>query len=72
MKIITNVGRGDALIRSIVALALIGLPLSGALHGVTAAVALLLAVVFIVTAGLTFCPLYSLLGINTCRTRQTR
>ena len=69
---IANVGTMDRALRLAVGAALIALALfSGA--GLFDAVAwkygaVAIGVVMIATAALRFCPLYSLLGIRTCRT----
>ena len=66
-----NMGKTDRLIRLIAGLILIGAPLvSGlALFGVTwinyAAIAL--GIVMLATSAMRFCPLYTLLGIRTCK-----
>jgi hypothetical protein len=55
-----NVGMIDRALRAIVGLALIGWALSGG------PVWAWIGVVPLLTAGIGFCPAYTLLGINTC------
>ncbi len=61
-----NMGTIDRLIRIVVAAVLILLIYLKVITGVWMYVAGLVAVVFIVTSMLGFCPLYKLLGISTC------
>jgi len=62
-----NMGSYDKLIRLIVAIVLIVLYYKGILSGTLGIVALLVALVLTITSLLSFCPLYTLLGINTCK-----
>lgn len=65
-----NIGTADRAIRLVVGLVLVLLSL---LTGFAAATpwlwwaALVVGVVMLATAGMRFCPLYTLLGIRTCR-----
>jgi hypothetical protein len=61
----TNEGSLDRVVRVIAGLALIGLTLAG-----TIGVWGWIGVVPLVTGALGMCPLYSLLGINTCPAKQ--
>ncbi len=61
-----NVGKTDATIRIIVALIIGFLYYNGTLSGTLGIVAIVLAVVFLLTSFVSFCPLYALFGINTC------
>ncbi|ADQ79523.1 hypothetical protein Palpr_1377 [Paludibacter propionicigenes WB4] len=62
-----NMSSYDKLIRLIVAIVLIVLYYRGILSGTLGIVALLVALVLTITSLLSFCPLYTLLGINTCK-----
>lgn len=64
-----NVGKIDKLVRVLVALLLVGLYFSGILSGVLGYILLAVAGVMILTGLVNFCPLYSLLGVNTCKRR---
>lgn len=62
----TNVGTTDKLIRIILALLLGTLFLTDTASGALGMVFLIFAIVLIATSLIGFCPLYTLLGINTC------
>lgn len=64
-----NMGKADRLIRTIVAVVLIGLLIGGQVTGSLAILAGVVAAVFVVTSMIGFCPLYRLLGLST-RGRQ--
>lgn len=61
-----NMGMPDRTIRTVVALVLAALVVTGRIPGTWAIVAAGVAAVFIVTSLVSFCPLYRLLGMNTC------
>lgn len=61
-----NMGNADRLIRVILALVMIALYATETVTGTTGIVLLVLAAVFILTSLLKFCPLYPLVGLNTC------
>jgi hypothetical protein len=60
-----NMGTIDKAVRIIAALAIAGLYFAGILSGTVAIVLLVLAVVFIITSFMSFCPLYYPFGIST-------
>lgn len=61
-----NMGTTDKLIRVIIA-ALIGiLVITGVLEGTLAIVGIIIAGIFLLTSVISFCPIYTLLGINSC------
>ena len=63
-------GTADKTIRLVIA-AIIGyLYYQGTLTGTLGTVLLVLAVIFAVTSFISFCPLYSPLGITTCKTKS--
>jgi uncharacterized membrane protein len=64
-----NMGNADRLIRTIIAVMIGVLYYYSAITGVLAIVLLVVAAIFIVTSFFAYCPLYSLFGIKTCRTR---
>jgi len=66
----TNMGKRDKFIRTGVALVLAVLVASEMITGTLAFVALGVAIVFLLTSFISFCPLYTLLGMNT-RQKQT-
>lgn len=63
---ICNVGGFEKPLRIVGGLLLIGVGAFGGLSGVGMGVALTLGVVFLATGVIGYCPLTSLLGINTC------
>lgn len=62
-----NVGKGDRFLRIILGIIGIILALSGSFDGVLKWVLLVFGLVFIVTSSIQFCPLYTILGVNTCK-----
>ena len=62
-----NMGNNDRIIRTIIALAVFVLYLTGTVNGVLGLVLVLFAVVFLLTSLVSFCPLYVPLGISTCK-----
>ena len=61
----TNMGPVDRVIRLVIAAAIAVLYCTKTINGVLAVVLCILAVIFIATALIGFCPLYALLGIST-------
>ena len=61
-----NMGKADRLIRTIVAVVLIGLLLGAQVTGSLAIVAGVVAAIFLLTSLIGFCPLYRVLGLSTC------
>ncbi|MEY3991643.1 MAG: hypothetical protein RIS04_406 [Pseudomonadota bacterium] len=61
----SNVGGMDRIVRIVVGLVLIGLTLAGQIGAWG-----WIGIVPLATGALGWCPPYSLLGINTCKTRQ--
>lgn len=61
-----NMGSTDRLIRLIVAAVIAVLYFTGTVTGTLGMVLLVLAVVFALTSAVSFCPLYKLVGMNTC------
>ncbi|MCX7775171.1 MAG: DUF2892 domain-containing protein [Rectinemataceae bacterium] len=60
-----NMGKTDRTIRITAAVVVILLILTGALSGAAAWILGILAVVFLLTSAVSFCPLYTVLGIST-------
>lgn len=60
-----NIGFTDSFIRLILAIALVLLNIDGAFHGAWVAISLLLAIIFLVTALISWCPIWSAFGIRT-------
>jgi hypothetical protein len=61
-----NMGSADRIIRVLIAALIATLYFMNILTGTAGTVFLGLAVVFLVTSLVSFCPLYSIFGLNTC------
>lgn len=61
-----NMGNADRIIRTIVAIVIGVLYFNGTITGTWGLVLMILAVVFALTSLVSFCPLYTLVGVNTC------
>jgi hypothetical protein len=61
-----NMGSIDRIIRLIIAVILAAFYFTDTITGTTAIVFLAIAAVFTLTSLFSFCPLYTLLGFNTC------
>jgi hypothetical protein len=62
-----NVGKIDMIIRIILAAVLAYLDLSGMVTGTMSWVVGIAAVLMLITAFVKFCPLYKVLGVDTCK-----
>lgn len=61
-----NMGSADRGLRLFAAALLVVLYFSGTLAGTLGIVGLVVAAVFALTSLVSFCPLYTLVGVNTC------
>jgi len=59
-----NMGNADRFIRGLIAVCLIALNIKGIVTGGPAVAAIIIAVAFILTSLVGFCPVYSLLGFT--------
>lgn len=62
-----NMGSTDKVIRLLIAVALVALYFTGTVTGTLGIIGLVVAAVFTLTSMVSFCPLYSLFGIKTCK-----
>jgi hypothetical protein len=62
-----NMGSADKLIRVLIAVAIAVLYYLGKIEGTLALVLLAFALIFLLTSLVSFCPLYAIFGINTCK-----
>ena len=62
-----NMGSADKSIRIIIALAIAALYYFNVIEGTIAYVLMALALVFLLTSFISFCPLYLPFGLNTCK-----
>jgi len=66
-----NMGVTDRITRLVIAAIIAVLYFTNIITGTLAIVLLIIAGVFVVTTLIGFCPLYTLFGINTCKTKTT-
>ena len=62
-------GTADKSVRVLLAIAVAVLYYFDVIGGTLAIVLMAFAIVFLLTSLVSFCPLYTLLGINTCKTK---
>ncbi|HEY9178414.1 MAG TPA: DUF2892 domain-containing protein [Flavipsychrobacter sp.] len=65
-----NMGTTDKAIRILVAVVIAGLYFGNIITGTLAIVLMVLAVVFLLTSLVGFCPLYAIFGMNTCGVKK--
>lgn len=65
-----NMGTVDRIIRLALAAIMAALYFTGTVTGTIGIVLLVFAVVFTLTSLVSFCPLYTLVGLNTCPTEK--
>lgn len=63
-----NMGTTDRIVRTIIAAVIAVLYFGKVISGTLGIVLLILALVFLATSLVSFCPLYAPLGIKTCKT----
>lgn len=64
-----NMGTADRAIRLLAAAIFAALYFTGTVTGAFGIVLIVFAAVFVLTSLVSFCPLYTLLGINTCKVK---
>ncbi|WGD33858.1 DUF2892 domain-containing protein [Olleya sp. YS] len=64
-----NMGALDKSLRVLAAAVIALLYFLDVITGTTAYILMAVAIIFLVTSFINFCPLYSIIGINTCRTK---
>jgi len=67
-----NMGSVDKAVRIVAALAVFVLVLAGLITGPAAIILGILAVVFVATSLISFCPLYTLFNIKTCKVQEKK
>ncbi len=65
-----NMGITDRTIRILVAVAIVILWLAGIIAGTLAVILLIVAVIFVLTSSLSFCPIYRVFGISSKTTKE--
>ena len=66
----SNMGSADKAIRIVLAIVFAGLYITKLVEGSVGIALLVLGGVFLLTSVLSFCPLYTLLGMNTCEKKK--
>jgi hypothetical protein len=61
-----NIGKTDRLIRVILAIIISGLVVGDIVTGTLAIVLLIISAILLLTSVINFCPLYTLIGFNSC------
>lgn len=67
-----NMGSLDKVIRIILALVIGVLYFTNIISGTLAIILLVLSAVFVITSLINFCPLYSIIGLNTCPIKEKK
>ncbi len=65
-----NMGSIDRVVRVLIAVVVSILYFTGTITGTLGLVLIILSIVFLLTSLLSFCPLYTILGINTCKVKD--
>ena len=65
-----NMGTADRIIRVLLAAVFAYLYFSGTVSGTLGLILVILGAVFVLTSLVSFCPLYTLVGINTCPAKK--
>ncbi len=66
-----NMGGGDRTLRLLVAAIVVALYYFEVIQGTFAIILLAFAAIFVITSFISFCPLYTLFGINTCSVKKS-
>ncbi|MFT3678303.1 MAG: DUF2892 domain-containing protein [Chitinophagaceae bacterium] len=66
-----NMGNADRIVRILIAAVLAGLYFGGVLTGTLGLILVIVAGVFLLTSLVGVCPLYSLVGVNSCPRKTT-
>ena len=65
-----NMGSTDKILRIFLALVVAILYFTKSIDGTLALVLIIFAVIFLLTSLVSYCPLYTVFGINTCKTKK--
>lgn len=66
-----NMGSTDRVVRIILAAIFAVLYFTGTVPGTLGLVLVIVGAVFLLTSLVSFCPLYAIVGLNTCSTKKT-
>lgn len=64
-----NMGRADSTIRLLISIIIAVLYFTDIITGTLGIILLVVAVVFAATSFISFCPLYTIFGMNTCKNK---
>ncbi len=67
-----NLGGTDKIMRLVIAVVIVILYFTEIIYGIFGIVMLVIAGILLLTSLVNFCPLYSLLGINTCPIKEKK
>ena len=62
-----NMGSADRIIRTVIAIIVAALYFTNVISGTVAIVLAVIGGIFILTSAVSFCPLYAIFGIKTCK-----
>ena len=65
-----NMGNTDRILRVIIAIIVAALYFTGTIPGTLGIILMVVAVVFVLTSLFSVCPLYAIVGVNTCGTKN--
>lgn len=65
-----NMGSADRIIRVLIAAVIAILYMNGIISGTLGIVLLVLGGIFVATSLINFCPIYTVFGISTCKTKN--
>lgn len=65
-----NMGSADKILRIAIAVIVAVLYFTGIISGMLGTILLVLAAVFVLTSLVSFCPLYTIFGIKTCKVSE--
>jgi len=65
-----NMGNSDKFVRMLLAVVFAALYFTGTVTGTLGLVLVVAAGIFVLTSLISFCPLYTILGINTCQVKS--
>lgn len=66
----TNMGTFDRVFRTLVAIAIVVLYFSNTISGTLGILLVVLSGIFLLTSLISFCPIYTLIGMNTCKKKS--
>jgi len=65
-----NMGNADRMLRILIAVVLVALYFGGIIEGTLGIILIAAAGIFTLTSLVSFCPLYTLIGLSTCPTKK--